>query len=125
MITVNPLDPHKTQLYPHLYGLLTKTNRLPYISSAKMSLFGINRELQFRVYKHCEVCANPSRDKGKRTLFTEMKMKLGRLYKQRAHSFSLAESLLGKKRNLSSSYWAQLLSQSVRVPHSGLPNFLN
>lgn len=41
VITVNPLDPHKTQLYPHLYGLLTKTNRLPYISSAKIGLFGI------------------------------------------------------------------------------------
>ena len=104
---------------------LPETNRLPHISSAKMSLFGINRELQFSVYNHCEVCANPPCDKGKRTLFTEMKMKLGRLYKQRAHGFSLAESLLGKRRNLSSSCWAQLLSQSVRAPHSGLPNFLN
>ena len=40
VMTVNPLDPHKTQLYPYLYDLLTKTNRL-YISSAKIGLFGI------------------------------------------------------------------------------------
>ena len=41
VITVNPLDPHKTQLYPYLYDLLTKTNRLSYISSAKIGFFGI------------------------------------------------------------------------------------
>ena len=41
VITVNPLDPHKTQLYPYLYDLLTKTNRLSYISSAKVGFFGI------------------------------------------------------------------------------------
>ena len=41
VMTVNPLDPHKTQLYSYLYNLLTKTNRLSYISSAKIGLFGI------------------------------------------------------------------------------------
>ena len=41
VITVNPLDPHKTQLYPYLYDLLTKTNRLSYISSAKIGLFSV------------------------------------------------------------------------------------
>ena len=39
--------------------------------------------------------------------------------KQRALGFSLAESLPGKKRSLSSSCWALLWSQSIRVPPSG------
>ena len=43
----------------------------------------------------------------------------GRLCKQKRHGFSLDESLLGKKRSLSSSYWALLSSQDVRVPTSG------
>ena len=36
-----------------------KTNRLPVISPAKMGLFGISRELQFRVCNHGEPHASP------------------------------------------------------------------
>ena len=36
-----------------------ETNRWPDISSTKMGLFGINRELQFRVCSHGEPCTSP------------------------------------------------------------------
>lgn len=52
-----------------------ETNRLPVISPAKMNLFGITRELQFRVCTYGEPCAIPCRAregasliKGRRTL---------------------------------------------------------
>ena len=40
--------------------------------------------------------------------------------KQRVAGFSLAESLPGKKSRLSSSYWALLSVQGMRMPPSGL-----
>ena len=45
--------------------------------------------------------------------------------KQRVLSFSLAESLPGKKSRLSSSCWVLLLSQGVRAPPSGLLTLFN
>lgn len=43
----------------------------------------------------------------------------------RVHGFSMAESLLRKKRGFSFSFWVLLLSQGMRGPHSGLPPIFN
>ena len=44
--------------------------------------------------------------------------------KQKVYGFSLAESLPGKKRSLSSSCWA-LLSPQCKIPPSDLPTLFN
>ena len=67
-----------------------------------MGLVGISNELQFYAYNHGEPFANPlsARDG---ELFYGGEKEFGRAILYRLHSFSLAESLPGKKRNLSSS----------------------
>lgn len=53
--------------------------------------------------------------KGRRTLLQRGKGSLEDYSKQRVQGFSLAESLLGKKRDLSSSCWALLSLQHMRA----------
>ena len=68
-----------------------KINRLPYISSAKMGVFGITRELHSgsaSMVSHVQV----PHGKGRRT-FYRGERKSGGLCKQRGSGFSLAESL--------------------------------
>ena len=81
---------------------------MPDISPAKMGLFGIIRELRFRVCTHGEhVQVPPRQGKGP---FKAGKRKLAGLCSAKSLWLFLAESLLVTK-NLSTSYWvhAQLL----------------
>ena len=57
---------------------------------------------------------------GKENPFIDRKGSWEGYSKQRVHGFSLAESLSGKKRSLSSSCWALLSSQSMGAPLPGL-----
>ena len=82
----------------------SEVNRLSGISTANVGLFGISRELQFRVCHHGETCANPRTGRSKNA-FIEGKRKLGRLSKHRSHGFSLAKSCL------SPSCWALLIGR--------------
>ena len=95
------------------------TNGLPLISPAKMNLPCISTELQLWVCNHGEPSAvRVPTWQEKENTFTEGKRKL--TGQQRVHGSSLAESLPGMKRSLSSSCWALLWSQGVRTPSSGL-----
>ena len=94
-----------------------KTSILPDISSAKMGLFGISRGLQFGICNHMQ---SPSWQ-GKENTFIGCKRIWEGCSKQRVHSFSLAESLPGKKRSLSPSCWVLLSLQGMRVSYSDLP----
>ena len=97
-------------------------NRLPDISPTKMDLFKVSRELQFEVCNHCEPHKSSCTRKGKHFYRGERK---SRGYSQkRVCGFSLAESLPGKKRSASSSCWALIWSQVMRVPPSGLSAFV-
>ena len=68
----------------------SEVNRLPDICPAKTGLFGISRELQFRVCNHGKTSASPHKVK-EESLYGWKRM-LGGLRKQGSHSFSLAES---------------------------------
>ena len=79
-----------------LSPLLTwNNNKLPDISPTKLSLFGISREVQ-SVCNYDEPHASLPRAR-EGTALIEGKRMLGRLSKQRAHGFSLVQSLPGKK----------------------------
>ena len=65
----------------------------------KKSLFGISRELQSRVHNHGEPYASPSTAK-EEALFNRGEKEVGRATVNRGHGFSLAESLMLKKRGL-------------------------
>ena len=90
-----------------------------------MDLFRISRELQFRVHNLGEPSASPPMAR-EREHFSERGKGSWESYgKQKLHSVSLAKLLPGKKRGLSSSCWALLLSEGVRAPPSGLPALFN
>ena len=92
-----------------------KLNRLPDISPAKIGLFKISRELQFRVCNHGKPHTNSymAREGGH---FYGGKGSWEGYSKQRVNDFLLAESLPGKKRSVSSSCWTRLSSQVMRAP---------
>ena len=79
-----------------------KTNRLPVVSPAKMRLFKINKELQFRISNHGKTCASPyATRRGGRTLLkgkTEVgraivnKESIGGIESSKCSGFTLAES---------------------------------
>ena len=80
-----------------------ETNRLLEISSAKMDLFEIGRELKFGVCSHGKPHASPhTARKGERFYGREGRgvEEVGRALVNRVHAFLLAESLPGKKRSL-------------------------
>ena len=87
-----------------------------FISSVKMALFRISRELHFGVCNHGESCASSYTA---RNNFRRGEKEVGRALLNRAHGFLLAESLPGKKRIFSSSCLALLLSQDIRALSSG------
>ena len=69
-----------------------------------MGFFGIGQELQCGVPNHVKQCARPCRV-GEEECCYRGEKEVGEGYsRQRAHGFSLAESLLAK-RSLSSCYW--------------------
>ena len=69
-----------------------KHTRLPNISSAKMGLFGISKELQFRVCNHSKPSLSPHR--AREDLFLKRGNECWEgCCKQRTSDFSLAESL--------------------------------
>ena len=103
-----------------------ETNRLLEISSAKMDLFEIGRELKFGVCSHGKPHASPhTARKGEHFYGGEGRgvEEVGRALVSRVHDFLLAESLPGKKE--SSSCWVLLLSQDMRAPPSGLLTLCN
>ena len=61
----------------------------------------------------------------KENAIIDMKKKSGGHSRQRFHGFSLAEFLLGKKKNVYFFFWALLLVQCVTTPPSGLPALFN
>lgn len=65
-----------------------------------------------------------SHRKGRRPLLREDR-EVGRAVVNRVPGFSLAESLLEKKRSLSFSHWALLSPQGMSAPSSGLPTLFN
>lgn len=69
------------------------------ISPAKMTLFGISRELPFGVCSPDEPCASSHTATKGEYVHRGRKSWVG-YSKQRVHEFSLDESLTGKKRNL-------------------------
>ena len=74
-------------------------NRLPDISSAKMGLFGISRELQFSVFNQGEPWASPHPTKEGENL-QGGEGSVGWVAGNRVPGFSLAESLPGEERSL-------------------------
>ena len=99
--------------------MFSLTNKMPDISPAKTGLFGISRELPFGVCNHGEPRVSPhtARD-GEH--FYRGEGKLGGDSKQRVGGLSLAESWPGRKRSLSSSYWALPSLQGMSAPPAGL-----
>lgn len=96
-------------------------NRLSDISPAKMGLFGISRELQFRVCKHGEAYTNPHTTREEEHFYRWAK-EVGRALVN--HGFSLNKSFPEKK-SLSSSCWALLPSCGLRVPLPGILTWFN
>ena len=86
-----------------------------------MGLFGISRELQFRVCNHGKPCANPCKAR-EGDHFYRREKKVGRAIVNRVRGFSWAEFLLEKESFFFC--WAMQLSQGVRAPPSGSPNLI-
>ena len=101
-----------------------KTNRLQGVSPAKMGLFGICRELQFKVHNYGEPHASLHATEAE--LFYRGEKGIWECgSKQRFHGFSLAKLLPEKKRSLCTFSWALLPLQGIRALPSGLPTLLN
>lgn len=100
-----------------------KTNRLQGVSPAKMGLFGICRELQFKVYNHGEPHASLHATR-EAELFYRGEKGLWECYsKQRFHDFSLANLLPEKESVPSVGLCSQL--RGIRALPSGLPTLFN
>lgn len=109
--------------YPPFRISQPKTNRLLDISPATLHLFGIRRELQFRVCNHGEPSPSLCTER-EREGFCTGKKEVGKAVVNKVHGFSLDETLPGIKRSLSS-HWTLLLLQSVRAPPSGRSTLFN
>ena len=79
--------------------MLMENNRLLDISSAKLDLFGVNRELQFRICNDREPCASVSMTEEQRNLLQRGQASWEGSNRQRGHDLSLAEFLPEKKKN--------------------------
>ena len=91
-----------------------------------MGLFGISRELQFRVCNHGKLHASPhTAMEGKHTSGGKGNLQGPQeTSRQRVHGFLLAESLAGEQSH-SSSFWALLSSQSMRALSFCHPTLFN
>ena len=94
-------------------------NRLPDIFSSKDGSLRTSREFQFEVWNHGQSPSSLCTAREGECFYRGGKGRWEGYGKQRFHSFSLAESLTGRKRSLSSSSWA-LLSGHEKSP-SNLP----
>ena len=97
----------------------SKINSRPDISPAKMSIFGISRELRFEVYNHGEPCERPCTGKeggcfyrGEKEAGVWVGVGLGR---QKVHGLSLTESLCEKRPGLPFFSWDLPFSLGVRA----------
>lgn len=73
--------------------------------------------MQFRTCNHGEPCLSPltAKERGHFPV-GEKNVEKPLVNKESIHGFSLAESVSGSKRSLSSSFWALLPSKDVRGP---------